>query len=264
MDDTTPDEPDPEPAPTSVRAEVESLLDVDDTRMGDVYRLDREGKTAPEIADELGVATSGFVSNYKTAIAALLDGQVPASPTLAAQVASRVRQWLKKSGISPGLREHLDQLHVGLQLRADDSVARSQELGKAAQRTADVEDRRTPGIYVYTLPHYLRYPYEPESGRTLLKVGRSERDTYQRAYSQGRITALPEDPILLRVYRVDEGETATAEKGFHDWLLAADHERSRSLRGGSEWFLTSTRFLDRVAQSAGLEVEVVSELETGD
>jgi hypothetical protein len=253
-----------EPLPDPVRDEVERLLAEDQTRTGDVYRLDREGQSSAEIAQALGVDTTGFVSNYKSAIAALLDGEVPRSPTLSAQVASRVRAWLKKPGLSAELRDRLNELHVTLQVHSEDSTARSVEDSQAKQRTAEAEQSRTPGIYVYTLPHYLRYPYEPESGRTLLKVGRSERDTYERAYTQGRITALPEDPILLRVYPVPPGDTATVEAEFHAWLTDADHERSRSLRGGSEWFLTSTKFLDRIARSRDLDIRTVTEFETGE
>jgi hypothetical protein len=253
-----------EPTQDHVRDEVERLLAEDQTRMGDVYRLDREGQSAAAIAQALGVDTTGFVSNYKTAIAALLDGDVPRSPTLSAQVASRVRAWLKKPGLSAELRDRLNELHATLQVHSEDSAARSVEDSQAKQRTAEAEQSRTPGIYVYTLPHYLRHPYEPESGRTLLKVGRSERDTYERAYTQGRITALPEDPILLRVYPVLAGDTATVEGEFHAWLTDADHDRSRSLRGGSEWFLTSTKFLDRIARSKGLDIHVVTEFEAGE
>lgn len=147
-------------------------------------------------------------------------------------------------------------------MSAENPTARSVEDDAAQQRTIEVEDSLTPGIYVYTLPHYLRHPFDPESGRTLLKVGRPERDTYDRVRNQGRITALPEDPIHLRVYPTEN--TTGYEREFHTWLTDADHERSRSLRGGSEWFLTSTKFLDRVAHSLGLTVTVVSEFEAGD
>ena len=252
------------PSTDPVRAEIEALLQADATRLGDVYRLDRRGMNANEIAEALELSTSGFVSNYRTTVAALLDNDIPQSPTLAAQTSSRVRSWLKKPGLSTALRTRLDELQAQLQLRADDQAARSVEDTHALQRTDEVERAATPGIYVYTLPHYIRYPYDPDSGRTLLKVGRSERDAYQRSHSQGRITALPEDPVLLRVYEVTTGDTSAVEHDFHSWLNDADHERSRSLRGGSEWFLTSTKFLDRVARAKGLPITVVSDLSAGD
>ena len=181
------------------------------------------GEDPAEIAVICGLEGQGFVSNYRSAIAALLDGTIPKSPTLAGQVAARVRTWMKKPGLSPELRDHLSDLQTRLQASADDPFARSVEEHAAKERTTEAEDSRTPGIYVYTLPHYLRYPYDPDTGRTLLKVGRSERDPYERAYAQGRITSPPEDPILLRVNPASEGETAAVEGESPQWV-----ERRRS------------------------------------
>ncbi len=123
-----------EPLPDPVRGEVERLLAEDQTRMGDVYRLGREGQSSAAIAQALGVDTTGFVSNYKSAIAALLDGEVPRSPTLSAQVASRVRAWLKKPGLSAELRDRLNELHSTLQVHSEDPTARSVEDSQAKQR----------------------------------------------------------------------------------------------------------------------------------
>jgi hypothetical protein len=60
--------PSDEPTRDPVRDEVEQMLAEDQTRMGDVYRLDREDKSPAEIAQALGVDSTGFVSNYKAAI----------------------------------------------------------------------------------------------------------------------------------------------------------------------------------------------------
>lgn len=247
----------------SVRDSIVEILRADDTRLGDVYRLGEAGKSATEIADELGVGTSGFVSNYKTMIAAMLDGTLPVSTSVSAQIASRLRNWLKDPSFEPETRAYLEDLHTSLLTRADDVAAKTIEDERAKQQTKDVEEQNVPGIYVYTLPHYLRYPFDPGSGRTLLKVGRSERDTFQRVAGQTRITALPEDPVLLRVYPTELGQSAGVEANFHSWLDDANHDRSRSRRGGTEWFLTSLRFLDRIAKSNDLEIVVVNETEVG-
>lgn len=117
-------------------------------------------------------------------------------------------------------------------------------------KTDGVTERENiPGIYVYALPHYLRYPFDVGSGRTLLKVGRSERDPFAPIAGQTRITALAEYPVLLRVYQVEPGQSAEVERDFHAWLDDANYDRSRSLRGGTYWFLTSTKFLDGIARS---------------
>ena len=57
--------------------------------------------------------------------------------------------------------------------------------------------------------------------------------------------------------------SAVAEKKFHGWLRDADHPGSRAQRGGSEWFVTSTTFLDRVADSLGLKIQLVNDFDAG-
>lgn len=58
------------------------------TRLGDVYRALRSGLPRRQIAQDLGVRTDGFVSNYNAMIAALLDGLLPNSPSMGRQVRS--------------------------------------------------------------------------------------------------------------------------------------------------------------------------------
>lgn len=114
---------------------------------------------------------------------------------------------------------------------------------------------------MYALPHYLRYPYDPKSGHTLLKVGRSDRDVIERLRSQTRTTAIPEEPILLRIYTSDVRELNDIERSMHRLLVAADHARSAARTGGTEWFLTSLRFLDAVAEEMRLGVNIVNDAE---
>jgi hypothetical protein len=72
-------------------------------------------------------------------------------------------------------------------------------------------------------------------------------------------TALPEEPILLRIYRTDGAANAQTERDFHRLLEAADHSRSVARSAGREWFVTSTRFLDEVARVLKLPVVVVND-----
>ncbi len=92
--------------------------------------------------------------------------------------------------------------------------------------TERAEAHNEVGIYVYALPHHLRYPFDPASGRTLLKVGHSTSDVVQRFRSQTRTTALPEVPILLRICRTDLAQSAVVESQFHRLFEAADHSRT--------------------------------------
>ena len=253
----------PADPPADDRAdEVRAILMADDTLLGRVYRHDLEGRTPTEMAQAEGNENVGFVYTYRAQIRALIDGEIPTSPTISLQAARRVRKWLKTLQLSPDLKTDLGDLESKLMSRADDTSAQKQELESAVAASADAEAAGTPGTYVYTLPHYLKHPVDDETGKTLLKVGHSSKDAYYRAGSAGRLTALPEDPILLRIYPV--AESAAREKEFHAWLRDADHVGARTRRGGSEWFVTSTKFLDRVAKAMGLEVRVVNDLEAGE
>lgn len=248
--------------PYDRRAEVEGLLTDDTTVLGNVWRYELENLTPTQMMEREGVGTVGFVYSYRSLIRALVHDEVPASTTLAGQAAGRVRAWLKKQPLSNELRADLLDLETRLMSRAGDAAAQSVEIDAAVEETKKAEASGTPGIYVYTLPHYLRHPVDADSRRTLLKVGHSSTDAYYRAGSQGRLTALPEDPILLRIYPADA--SAAVERDFHEWLRAADHSGSRTQRGGSEWFLTSTKFLDRIAGAKGLEIREINQFEAGD
>jgi len=70
---------------------------------------------------------------------------------------------------------------------------------------------------------------------------------------------LPEEPILLRIYRTDGAHTAPVESDFHRLLEAAQHSRSVARSAGREWFLTSTRFLDEIARVLKLSAEVIND-----
>ena len=244
------------------RTEVEGLLSEDETVLGNTWRYDRDGLTTQQMMEAEGVSSPGWISNYRSLIRVLRDGDIPTSPSAAQHGARRVRSWLKQKPLSAELRAALVEQESLLNSRAEDKNAQAAEVQDAIEATASAEAAQVPGIYVYTLPHYLRYPYDPATGRTLLKVGHSSVDAHYRAESQGRLTALPEDPILLRIYPAIE--SARVEKTFHAWLRDADHAASRTKRGGSEWYLTSTKFLDRIAQSLSLEVHIVNSFEAGE
>lgn len=114
-----------------------------------------------------------------------------------------------------------------------------------------------PGIYVYSFPQYLRHP--SESGLVALKVGHSATDSIKRFRDQTRITGMPEDPVLLRVYPTNPAAAAETEKEFHALLRAAGHWRKHGAMSGKEWFLTDLRFLDQIARA--LKLEIISQEE---
>lgn len=75
-------------------------------------------------------------------------------------------------------------------LDADDSLMgrfhRFLEEGRSPAEIAELEGNQCgPGIYVYTLPHYLNHCIDEETGKPPFKVGHSARDAYYRAGSAG-------------------------------------------------------------------------------
>lgn len=245
------------PSPEVAR-QLQERLDNDDSRLGEVYRGLQRNLTAEQIAAELGVGTSNFVWNYNQAVRALLEGEIPSAPTVALGVARKFRALLKTK-VTPEVRAYLQANLVELELRANDEGARVVEVERLQEQTEEAEALNEVGVYVYALPHYLRYPSDPVSGRTLMKVGRSDSDVIQRFRNQTRTTALPEEPVLLRIYATGPGSNSDAEAAFHRLLVAADHSRSVARSAGREWFVTSTRFTDEVARALKFPIRVVNE-----
>ena len=186
------------------REEVERALGEDTTRLGDIWK--RREQDPQMIARELNVSTWGFVFSYRTHIKAITDGTLPEAPTVANGCASALRGFLRRHpGLSSETRSKLQERVDECVGRANDPARRATEEQKLERRTRDAEEKAVPGVYVYALPHYLRYPIEISENdetddRTLLKVGMSERDAINRFRQQRGITALPEAPVLLRIY----------------------------------------------------------------
>jgi hypothetical protein len=252
----SPEEQPPGSAAFDRESEVGALLDADETVMGDVWRRLRAGSTPAEVAAEDGI-TQGPIYSFINLHNALLHGTVSPSPSVARGVAGRIRKWLKTKPLSDDLRQALEQQEQLLNAVVNDSQASEAESEEAVEKSKAAEAENIPGIYVYTLPHYVRHPYDPKTGRTLLKVGHSSVDALYRATSQARVTSLPEDPWLLRIYPADS--TLHVENQFHVFLRDADHDGVRGTRTGAEWFLTSLKFLDRIATTLGLEIRIIND-----
>ncbi|HWN08226.1 MAG TPA: GIY-YIG nuclease family protein [Pyrinomonadaceae bacterium] len=241
----------------AIQAELSSYLTGDDSRLGQVYRGLQQGWTAAQIAADLQVSTAGFVYNQKATIATLLEGQLPNSANMALQTIGRVRSIMRSSGLSAITRQYLEAKIEELELLADDPQARAKEAQHAKDKTKQAEATNEVGIYVYALPHYLRYRFDPKSRRTLMKVGRSDSDVITRFRNQTRTTALPEEPILLRIYPTETPSPAV-EKTFHGLLKTADMSPNLTRVAGKEWFITKLEFLDEIARALDLEVHEVN------
>lgn len=237
-------------------AEIEELLARDDAREGRLWRWYRDGKTDAEWQVANCVKTAP--TNARHTIAALAYGVVPDGPSYAEVDAQVIRRWLNTKDMSSDLREVLTaQLSVLDQVAAGPRAAGAtvQTAGRSAVARPP-NPQRSPGVYVYCLPFYLAHPFDVDTGRTLLKVGHSAVDVFARVASQSRTTALPEDPVLLRVYPCESSSRREAQ--FHDRLVRAGHVRPDTTYAGKEWFLTTLEFLDDVATELGLEIQVVN------
>ena len=76
--------------------EVQKALENDPQRLGDVWRLTKEGKRPDEIAEELNVTTHGFVYNIRSFIQAIEDGILSESPTMAGSCGRALRGFIKR------------------------------------------------------------------------------------------------------------------------------------------------------------------------
>ena len=100
----------------------------------------------------------------------------------------------------------------------EQDIAREDE--QLSRKTEDTEAKGMPGIYVYSYPHYIRYPVNPSDeddtlSRTYLKIGMSETDPKKRAKGQQNLTAVPEPIILLRMYTHSDGDLKEIERKIH-------------------------------------------------
>jgi hypothetical protein len=151
-------------------------------------------------------------------------------------------------------RERLYQLYV-----AAKNATRAQQRAELAQATAEAERAGVAGVYAYCLPTYREHP-DQDTGRFPIKVGRSDVDVHNRFAAQKRLTWLPEEPELLRVFTCGpERSLVDLEKQLHDALDAAGHVRAHGGRVGNEWFVTTVEFLDSLAELAGLQIIRVGE-----
>lgn len=72
----------------AVRSELEGIFQRDQSKVGEVYRLTRQGLTPPQIAEAMGRKTSGYVANDRAVTRAVLDGHLPGGSQYCRQTAS--------------------------------------------------------------------------------------------------------------------------------------------------------------------------------
>ncbi len=78
-------------------AEVREALEHDNTRLGEVWRLTKEGKSATKIAEELGHKTPGFVHSNQRHIWAIEENVLPTGFTAASLCGNALRGFINRS-----------------------------------------------------------------------------------------------------------------------------------------------------------------------
>ncbi len=167
------------------------------------------------------------------------------------------------------VREFLDTLSELCFVSAGEAKIKRPTKGNAWEKPP------SPGVYVYSLQHYVENPTEPSlsddiPSRTLFKVGYSSVDAYLRAVQSDQ-TFIPERPVLYRIYQPKslsetvqsdsawsddlKTELASLECKFHCHLRAFGHIDGWG--GGTEWFLTSLGALDHLACLLDLHIEYI-------
>ncbi len=252
------------PPSPKVSAELVAFLEIDESLFGTIYRKKRDGVSNEEIQKAQGAAYPNFIWNYQRYLKALLEGDIPNGVSLMNEVAVLFRRLLKVEAFSEDTKSYLQLGLREIDSRKSDTNLQIRTQNQVAKASTELEKKSTPGVYVYSLMHYMTYPYDPESGRTLMKVGMSNRDVIRRFRDQIRTTALPEEPVLLRIYESSDPKNILTEieKTFHNLLEAADHDRSSARTGGTEWFLTSLKFLDKVAETLSLKITTNQDLDS--
>ena len=250
-----------QPVPSTPREELEQAILDGGGRLADVYQLRVvDGKPAARVAAELGLSGPGFVSNYEAFVKLILDGVLPAGPTLLDQSAAAARGLRRKAqGLSPAglqlLNQHIAKAETAL-AATHPAVSGSGSGLSAVPGTADpiadayatgTVNLSKSGIYAFTIGRY-----RADQGKSVIKVGMAQDISKRMAEHRRNAKTVMPDPIeLLRAWETPNHQAA--EKTLHHILRLADQGYSRP-GAGTEWFETTVDLLDELAKLMDLKL----------
>lgn len=254
--------------PLSPRAELGAFIAAQDDRTGDVYRLTQRGLDARAIADELDVATTGFVYQYQQRAKAAIDGELPTGVWTLKGTTSTLNTLVKRGrGVlsteaAALLEAHRDKARAAVRSLDPDQEAQAEaEAEDSEQQQITGSLQGVAGIYAFSYGHYLAHPLQEDNDNFLIKVGRSD-DVAQRIeqHRSGARAHIPEPLVTVRVYATLDADLIEVEKTFQRLLRSAGHDNPRretTRRGsqnevGAEWYLTNREFLDAIASALKL------------
>ncbi len=234
--------------------------------IGKVARAMAEGVISPSALANMGAgANSGHAGNLARVVRYIQDAVPPTAPSRAAQTGRSIGGLIKDNpGLSAPALSYLKDLRQLVDSIEKDDDARAGETTQLTQASEELtlKVEKVGGVYVYTFPTYLMVPAKVDPERFWLKIGQTGRVVEKRISDQLRSTAMPEDPVILRVYTDPKGESSDIqvnygdlEKKFHNLLMSAGHSKTSARSGGTEWFATSLEFLDEIAETLNLDIE---------
>ena len=238
--------------------ELKEALGSNTGQLGAVFRAMESGTIKNvDLADQGIVANSGVAYQHKVGIRAILGEKFPKAPSLAAATGRRIGGLIRDNpDFSLPAKDYLAELRSALDEISQDASAQVAEEKDFAAKSAAIEAKveESAGVYVYTLPTFRKTPIKVDPDRYWMKVGKTKRFTKKRIKEQMRVTGLPEDPLILRVYQTKEDRIDVVERDLHRLLIAAGHSRTEGKTAGMEWFATNLEYLDTVAKALGCTI----------
>jgi hypothetical protein len=242
-----------------LRAELSEALRRNDGKLGIAFELIEKGMSKrQDLIDGGAAANSGAAGNIRVTLEAILDGKMPSGPTVARQSRSSINGLLKNNpDLSDAARTYLDGLRNQLEVIASDPKAIENEEVERVATSSNLKRKLadSPGVYVFTLPTFLRVPQKEDPERFWFKIGMTERSSGSRTNEIARSVGLPEDFLIVRVYQHETVSLASLEKKFHRIVESAGHSRAVGERTGTEWFATNLEFLDAIAEALDCRIE---------
>jgi len=242
--------------------ELRALCRNDDLSFGRVFALIESGVTSnKEIVAQGGGGNTGAVGINRQIIDAVISGKIPNSSSIATY-AYRTINRLQKSGgpLSRELTAYLTGLVFELKAKSLDETAIRQSTHEVQKESKSLEkllSGTTNAIYVYSYPTYLRVGTAENPELSWFKIGYTDNEVGIRILSQARQTAMPEDPVIVRVYHKEGVAAQDLESKYHQTLDAFKQQRSshKNQKSGKEWFATDLERLDAIAALLDLSVE---------
>ena len=244
--------------PQELRAELEDALRKNEGQLGKVFALLADGKTTNrELVEGGAAANQGAAANLRVTVRAVLEGVLPKGPSVAAQSRRSIGGILRdNSTLSAESVMHLEKLRKTLEAIETDigAIAKEDKVLEQGSRELEKTLEKISGVYVFSLPSFVRTVQKTDPERFWFKIGKTDRLAGIRVGEIKRATGLPEDPILVRVYQHPEKSPRDIEQKFHLLLDAAGHSRAGGQNSGKDWFATNLEFLDSIARAIGCEI----------